>query len=128
VKVLLDTHAFLWWTWDDPRLSPRARRTIADPRNDPLLSTVSAWEIMLKAGTKDFRLDDPPERYIPAELRTNGFGALDLSLRHALALADLPTLHQDPFDRLLLAQAISERIPLVSRDRLMARYPVKIIW
>lgn len=128
MNLLLDTHAFLWWVADDPRLSERARRQIASPKNDVLVSCVSVWEIVTKAGLGRLDLPRAPDRFVPEQIRENGFGVLPLQLAHALALASLPDHHRDPFDRLLAAQATVERIPIVTSDRALAGYPIKIVW
>ncbi len=128
MRVLLDTHAFLWWVAEDDRLPGRARRVIADQRNEALFSVVSAWEIVVSAGLGRLRLDVDPPRFIERELGSNAFTVLPLFLHHGLAVADLPEHHRDPFDRLLVAQALSERVSLVSGDRALRPYPVKIVW
>lgn len=128
MKILLDTHAFLWWVFDDERLSARARRAIGDPRNEVLVSAVSGWEIAVKAAAGRLELPDPPDHFVPEQLRANAFGAMPLTMSHALAVSRLPGLHADPFDRLLISQAIVERSTLVSADAEIARYPVKVTW
>ncbi len=128
MNVLLDTHAFLWWVADDDRLSRRARRTIADPRNEVLVSSVSAWEIVVKAGLGRLSLPEPPERFVPKHMEANAFAPLPLHLLHALGVSALPPIHRDPFDRLLVAQAIVEHLALVSGDSQVGSYPVKVVW
>jgi PIN domain nuclease of toxin-antitoxin system len=127
VRLLLDTHVFLWWISEDARLPVRARSQIASARNDVFLSAVSAWEIVAKAAPGRLELPEPPQRFIPAQLMSNGFEPLPLSLTHALAVAQLPDHHRDPFDRLLVAQAIVESIPIVTSDKTIARYPIKVV-
>jgi len=128
VRVLLDTHAFLWWVLEDQRLSPVARETIADPAIDVLVSPVSAWEIAIK--TADGRLDlpEPSRTYVPSRMAANRFRELPITLDHCLRTAELPLIHRDPFDRLLVAQAQAEELPLVSGDPAITRYDVETIW
>lgn len=128
VKVLLDTPVFLWWVMEDERLSGRARRLIGSGGNDVFLSAVSAWEIVAKAATGRLRLPESPERFIPSQLQENAFGVLPVQLAHALKVWDLPQVHRDPFDRLLVAQALAEELALVSGDPVLRRYPVKVVW
>jgi len=124
MKLLLDTHALLWWLADDDRLGARARDLIADPGNDVLVSTASLWEIVAKvrvgklvASTKDV-LD---------AIRREGFTLLDIRPPHLLTLTGLPMHHRDPFDHLLIAQAITEGATFISEDRHTPKYPVSLI-
>jgi PIN domain nuclease of toxin-antitoxin system len=129
VKVLLDTHSFLWWVTDDPQLSARARRTISSGSNEVHFSAVSAWEIAIKAGLGRLRIGDgDTEQFIAQQVAVNGFGVLAIEMSHALKTASLPNYHRDPFDRLLIAQAMSEEMALISADRALADYRVKIVW
>lgn len=128
MKLLLDTHAFLWWITDDERLSPRARRALTERSNEVLFSAVSAWEIVLKAGIGRLQLSEDPTRLITDQIEANSFGVLPLHLTHALAVHRLPPLHKDPFDRLLVAQSIAERASLVSGDAQIKKYRVKLVW
>src|SRR3712207_613496 len=101
--LLLDTHAFLWWVFDDPKLSPAARDLIADPAAEILFSAVNAWEIVIKAHTG--RLDLPADApgFVADQVRRNGFHVLPVELHHTLRVHHLPDHHKDPFDRLLVA-------------------------
>jgi PIN domain nuclease of toxin-antitoxin system len=128
VRLLLDTHAFLWWIADDERLSSRAAALIADGRNQVFVSAVSAWEIVVKMGLGRVELPEPVDRFVPAQLEANGFSTLPVHLRHALGLAMLPEVHRDAFDRMLVAQAVAEGLTLVSGDRVMRGYPVAVEW
>ncbi len=128
MRLLLDTHAFLWWVTDAPRISGRARDAIADPENDILMSPVSGWEISIKAALGRLELPEPPPDFIPEQLQRNRFGVLPVSMQHALEVSVLPPHHQDPFDRLLIAQARSDGIPLVSGDAAFGAYEVDILW
>jgi PIN domain nuclease of toxin-antitoxin system len=128
MKVLLDTHAFIWWVTNDPQLSQTARDTIADPKNTVLFSVVNAWEIIIKQGTGKLTLPEPAEIYIPSRIAANQFVILPVNLPHILQVALLPELHRDPFDRLLIAQSQTEQIPIISIDRYVVQYPVNVIW
>lgn len=128
MKLLLDTHAFLWWVSDDDRLSRRARRALTDEGNEAFFSVVSAWEIVVKTGLGKLRLPETPEKFLLKELERNPFAPLPLHLRHVLRLATLPNLHRDPFDRLLVAQALIEELSIVSGDEQVRRYPAKVVW
>ena len=128
MKVLLDTHVFLWWITDDPRLSSRAREIIAEGANEIFLSAVSGWEIAIKAKLGRLRLPDDPERFIPEQLRLNAIETLPVQMSHALHVYKLPDHHRDPFDRLLIAQAQLEKLPVLTADPQISRYPVKVIW
>lgn len=127
MKLLLDTHAFVWWIRDDERLSARARRQIAAPRNEVYVSAVTAWELVVKESLR-IGLATPVERTLPEQLARNGFTALPVSIAHALAVERLPRHHTDPFDRLLIAQAVAERLTIVSADRHFLEYPAKVVW
>jgi PIN domain nuclease of toxin-antitoxin system len=128
VKVILDTHTFLWWITDSDRLSARASAILSAPENTLLLSAASAWEIVLKQQIGKIKLPGPAEKYIPSQLTLNRIDTLPISLGHALRLADLPMHHRDPFDRILIAQSIAERVPIVTADPQFAQYTVKTIW
>ena len=128
MRVLLDTHAFLWWVLEDPRLSARARSVITAPETDVLVSAVSAWEIAIKAADRRLDLPEPAQAYVPDRIVANGFRELHVTVEHAVGVAGLPTINRDPFDRLLVAQAQIEGIPIVSGDPAIARYDVDVIW
>jgi PIN domain nuclease of toxin-antitoxin system len=128
VRALLDTHAFLWWNAADDRLSERARTFIADSGNEIVLSAASAWEIALKAARGRLELPLPAARYVPERMSQDGFVALDIQLGHVLAAASLPTHHTDPFDRVLVAQAQAEGIPVITSDEAIKKYDVDTIW
>jgi len=122
MKLLLDTHLLLWAAGEPHRLSPVARTLLEDPANDLLFSGASLWEISIKhqLGRADFRADP---RLLRRGLRDNGYGELPVASAHAVALDTLPPLHKDPFDRILIAQAMVEGILLLTADPLVARYP-----
>ena len=128
MRLLLDTHAFLWWVLDDSRLSTTARELIADPATEVLFSTVSGWEIAIKARTGRLDLPEDVPSFVHDQLRRNRFSVLPVELRHALRVHGLPDHHRDPFDRLLVAQAEIEAVPLLSRDPLLAAYGIELRW
>ncbi len=128
MNVLLDTHTFLWGILDDPQMSVRARDVIGDGTHDVFLSAASAWEIAIKARLGRIRLSEDPERLIPDQVSANGFRLLPIHLRHALKVHALPDVHGDPFDRMLVAQAMVEDMALLSADSHLTRYPVTVLW
>ncbi len=128
LKILLDTHAFLWWVEDSPRLSSQAKRIIADVENDCFVSLVSSWEMAIKTGIGKLKLSIPVREYVPQHLAANGFQQLNISFRHVAAVESLPRYHRDPFDRLLVAQAIDEKMILVSADSALDSYDIQRIW
>ncbi len=121
MKFLLDTHALLWWLADDDQLGQQARELVADPGNDVLVSMVSLWEIAVK--TRIGKLQADIEEIMDAVPR-EGFTLLDIGMAHLLTLAGLPVHHRDPFDHLLIAQAITENATFISEDRNIAGYLV----
>ena len=122
MKILLDTHALLWWLTDDGRLGRQARELVEDPGNDVLVSVVSLWEIAVKTRVGKLEADI---RQITDAVQQDGFALLDISVAHLLTLAGLPLHHRDPFDHLLIAQAITEDATFISEDRNTAQYPVR---
>ena len=128
MRILLDTHALLWWLDGDVRLSRRARAAIGDVRTTCLVSAASAWEITTKA-----RLGKLPGALEVAEdvggcLRSQQFTALDITIDHAQRAGSLPGAHRDPFDRMLIAQSQAENLPLVSNDAVFDTYGIVRIW
>jgi PIN domain nuclease of toxin-antitoxin system len=128
VTLLLDPHAFLWFVWDDPQLSVAAKAAIEGPANRKRVSVASGWEIAIKVGIGKLTLDAPAAVFIPRELAQNGFELLEITLAHATAVETLVQHHKDPFDRLLIAQAQIEGIPIVSVDVSFDPYGVTRIW
>jgi len=128
VRLLLDTCTFLWLTGGGRKLSPPAASAIANPSNDVLLSAVSVWEIALKYRAGKLPLPEPPDRLIPARRQTRGITSLDFDEDSALQVLRLPALHRDPFDRMLISQAIAHSLAIVTPDRSITQYPVRIVW
>jgi PIN domain nuclease of toxin-antitoxin system len=128
VRVLLDTHVFLWSSLHPGRLSDLARGLLADGANEAFLSVVSAWEIAIKHAKRRLDLPDNPAAYIPSRMAIFGYGTLPIELGHALQVTSLPLLHRDPFDRLLIAQAQVESLPILTSDPKFARYGIEVIW
>lgn len=128
MKVLLDTHAFLWAITADERLSAAARQVFLDGATQPLLSVASLWEIAIKVQIGKLPLPEPADRYLLDQLSRNAIQTLPVLASHALALFRLPPLHRDPFDRLLVAQCQVEGLPLVSGDAQLRQYAVEILW
>ena len=128
MRALLDTHTFLWWNLDAPQLSASAREFIARGGNEIFLSAASAWEIAIKAAKGRLILPESPDQYVADRMRLHRFSALPIELSHALEVFRLPPVHQDPFDRLLIAQSQLENIPILSGDSEIGRYQVELIW
>jgi PIN domain nuclease of toxin-antitoxin system len=128
LKLLLDTCTFLWAIEGGAELSVTARNALVDPDNDVFLSAVSAWEIAVKHSLGRLPLPEPPERYVPAQRSARGIAALPLDEDAALQLVRLPSLHRDPFDRMLVCQALAGAFTVVTPDPEIARYPVRILW
>ena len=127
MKLLLDTHSFLWFIEDNPRLSTKAK-TLLESDTDLLISAASLWEIAIKMSIGKLSLTEPFELFIPNQLVSNAIEVLPIALEHLALLSALPFHHRDPFDRLVIAQAIVEQLPLVSIDREFDPYGVKRLW
>lgn len=127
MKVLLDTHAFIWWDSNPTKLSPRALTKLKNPANTVLLSVVSVWEIIIKTQLGKLAVGTPL-RTLVANQQANGLRILPVQMDHVLALEGLPTPHKDPFDRLLVAQANVEGADLLTADAIFAQYPVRVLW
>ncbi len=128
MKALLDTHTWLWWLTDPERLGSEAQRMIADPGNDILFSIASTWEIAVKYSLGKLALPSSPDTLIPSELQKDGFTTLNVEHRHALRVAVLEHHHGDPFDRLLIAQAQCEGVPVLTCDPKFEPYGVDLVW
>lgn len=127
-RLLLDTHAFLWWVDDAPQLSRRARTAIANAQNDCYVSLASCWEMAIKVSLGKLTLPNAIERFIPEQLAANRFRLLEIDFRHVALVSSLPLHRRDPFDRLLAAQALEEDLTIVSNDPAFRSYMVRRIW
>ena len=126
MNVLLDTHVFLWLQTSPERLGDRLP-LIEDARTGLLVSAASSWEIAIKYALGRLPLPEPPNRYVPARLRAIDAQPVAVEHSHALAVADLPALHRDPFDRLLVAQAQAFGVPVLTADDAVAQYPIETL-
>jgi PIN domain nuclease of toxin-antitoxin system len=127
MRALLDTHAFLWAIADDKRLSRRAQKIFTGP-NDLWLSVASFWEILIKVRVGKLPLPEPSGPYLVRKAAENRIEVLPIKLDHVLRIESLEEHHRDPFDRILIAQSIEEKLPLVTSDPHFERYPVELIW
>ena len=128
MRVLVDTHVFLWWVEGDRALPVKARAALADRDNECLFSLVSVWELAIKAGLGKLKLSLPVQRYVIEHVAANGFRMLDIQMAHVGRVESLASHHGDPFDRLLIAQALEEKIPVVTADPVFSDYGAKRIW
>jgi PIN domain nuclease of toxin-antitoxin system len=128
MRLLLDTCTFLWIIAGAAELSKPARELFADPTNETYLSVVSSWEIAVKHALGRLPLPEPPPRYIPLQRQRHGIEPLPLDEESALHIARLPILHKDPFDRMLVCQAMVHSLVVLSPDPLIVQYPVRSIW
>ena len=124
MRLLLDTHVLLWWRDDSPRLSARSRAEIGDPSNEVLVSTATLWEIVIKRALGKLSFPDDLEDVI----REESFGIIPITFQHLRRVELLPELHRDPFDRMLVAQALTEGTPLVTNDRAVLAYGIPTLW
>ena len=128
MRLLLDTHAFLWWVADSPALSTRARRAIGVGNHECFLSLASCWEIAIKVGNGKLELPAETGRFLREQLTANRIRELPIELGHVARAGALPFHHRDPFDRLLAAQALEEGLTVVSADPVFRRYGAKRLW
>ncbi len=128
MKVLIDTHVFLWSIVSPTKLSSRARSTIQSGDNHVLLSAASLWEIAIKEQVGRLSLPDPPDRYLRRRIAESDIEMLSISAEHALRLFSLPLHHKDPFDRIIVAQSQEENIAVVTADAVMKHYEIEVIW
>lgn len=128
MRLLLDTHVFIWWDSEHGRLSPKVLDLCQDPANVLILSTVSAWEMQIKLQLGKLKLHVPLAELIESQQQINNLEILPVKLEHVLALDKLPDHHKDPFDRLLIAQANTEGVVLISRDPVFRLYSDNVTW
>ena len=127
MKAILDTHAFLWAIAEDKKLSRRAQKIFTGP-SDLWLSVASIWEIMIQVQTGRLPLPVPTGPYIVKKLAENRIEVLPITLDHVLRTESLPVHHHDPFDRILIAQCVEAKLPIITADPIIERYPVQVIW
>ncbi|MCC6198403.1 MAG: type II toxin-antitoxin system VapC family toxin [Burkholderiales bacterium] len=128
MRVLVDTHVFLWWVEGNRTLPAKARAALADRENECWISMATAWELAIKAGLGKLKLVLPVKRYVVDHVAANGFRMLDIRMGHVGRVEALPPHHGDPFDRLLIAQALEEGLAVVTADPVFRKYGVKRIW
>jgi len=128
MRALLDTHVLLWWLTDDERLSGKARRAFTSGRSTLLWSAASSWELAVKISLGKLSLPGPLRSYLPKKLREQRITPIAVEHSHAFRVAELPAHHRDPFDRLIIAQAQVEKVPIISADSKLGQYDVKIVW
>ena len=128
MRLLLDTHALIWFIGNDPQLSAPARQSIEDQVNDKFVSAASLWEISIKLGLGKLQLPRPFGEVFPQQLETNGFELLPISCSHLNQNITLPFHHRDPFDRLLIAQALTDNLTILTRDPEFSKYQAAILW
>ena len=127
MNLLLDTQTLIWWRYGHRKLGPRARAAIERGATSVQVSVASAWEIAIKWRTGRLTLPAPPDRWVPTAIASSGFEVLPIALDHALAVADLPEHHPDPFDRLLIAQAQIGALTIVTADAVFGDYDVRVL-
>jgi PIN domain nuclease of toxin-antitoxin system len=128
MKLILDTHTFIWWANEPEKLSEKALTACQDNSNTLILSVVSVWEMQIKMQLGKLKIRRPIEKLIKTQQQANGLQVLPIELAHVLSLSGLPSHHKDPFDRLLITQANVEGAILVSVDLVFSSYSVKVLW
>jgi PIN domain nuclease of toxin-antitoxin system len=128
MKLLLDTHSFIWYVMDNPKLSTRGRELIDDEDNEILLSIASIWEMAIKHSSSKLSFGLPFIVFVEQQLSLNNIGLLNINLDHIAVVATLPFHHRDPFDRLIIAQAMVEQLPILSADSVFDAYPIQRLW
>jgi PIN domain nuclease of toxin-antitoxin system len=127
-KILLDTHAFIWWVEDAPQLTGKVKKILGNIENECFLSLASSWEMAIKSSIGKLKLTLPIREYVPQHMAANDFKQLSISFRHVARVESLKWHHRDPFDRLIVAQAIEEKMVLVSADPHLDLYDVERLW
>lgn len=128
MKLLLDTHTFLWFIAGNPAISARALQLIQEPANQRFLSTASLWEMAIKASLGKLEIATSFEELVASQVEANAIQLLEIAPRHLEVLRRLPFLHRDPFDRLIIAQSLSDQMPVLGRDDVFEDYGVERIW
>ncbi len=128
MRLLLDTHAFIWWSSEPEKLSKKVLAAFEDRENELILSVASIWEMEIKAGLGKLDITEPLKDLVEIHQKENDIRILPIFLNHVLALENLPVHHRDPFDRILIAQANAETLAMVSKDKIFKEYPVKMYW
>ena len=128
MKLLLDTHTFIWWTGVPERLSERVANLLAQEDNDLLLSVASVWEMQIKIQSGKLSLDLPLRELVLSQQQTNNLQLLSITVADVWVLESLPVPHRDPFDRIIIAQAIAHELPIFSVDAVFDAYPVQRVW
>jgi PIN domain nuclease of toxin-antitoxin system len=128
MRFILDTHTFLWWITDHEMLSEHARHVIQDGDNTLYLSVASGWEIAIKARLGRLELSGEPQKVIPEQMSRNAIQVLPIQMSHALRVYALPDHHRDPFERMLVAQAQVEELPILTSDPQIAQYDIDVVW
>jgi PIN domain nuclease of toxin-antitoxin system len=126
MRVLLDTHTFLWALSDTDKLSPVARQAIAS--SEPFWSAASIWEVLIKVQVGKLPLPSPAGQYLVSKMSANGVSVLPIKLEHVLRMERLEMHHRDPFDRVLIAQSLEEGWPIITADPVFSDYPIRVIW
>lgn len=126
MKLLLDTHCWLWWLSEPQKLTPSMQQAIANSEHELFLSVASIWEIAIKVAIGKLTIPQPLTKLVAEQLPIDGINTLDIKTIHALKIEELPAYHRDPFDRILIAQAICENLTIITRDRVFANYPVSL--
>jgi PIN domain nuclease of toxin-antitoxin system len=128
MKLLLDTHTFIWFVTDSPRLSSTAKALIEDEYNEKWLSIASIWEMAIKQSIGKLRFELAFPTFVEQQMQRNSMDLLGIQISHLAIVANLPLHHRDPFDRLLIAQAVVEQIPIVGADGVFDSYPIQRLW
>jgi PIN domain nuclease of toxin-antitoxin system len=128
MRILLDTHTLIWWATSSASLPERVLELLDDRENELLLSIASVWEIQIKCQSGKLQLGKPISQLIANQQAANSLIILPIELSHVYALQQLPAVHRDPFDRIMIAQSVVENLPFASVDSMFDRYPVQRIW
>ncbi len=128
MNYLLDTHVFLWFATDDMKLSPAAKKIIENGKNNIYLSSASVWELSIKIIIGKLKLKKDLNKFIAENIARYGYIPIPVTILHALAIAKLPEIHKDPFDRMLVAQASVEKMKIITSDGYIGKYNVKTVW